>query len=70
VDPEQEPTERDSSMRIEFVLSIGYVRKRAQLSDRFEARLGTLALILVGALVVVIVLLTILPRVLEAIGRL
>lgn len=70
MDDEREPTERDSSMRIEFILSIGYVRKRAQLSDRFEARLGTLALIAVGAVIVVIVLLTIVPRVLQALGQL
>jgi hypothetical protein len=58
--------ERDSGMRIEFGLHLGYRRRRPNtLGDRFEARIDSLGLLLVGSLVAVAIILVVLPRILD-----
>jgi type II secretory pathway component PulF len=56
-------------MHIDVTLSVGYTRRRSDTTDRWEARVGTLGLLIVGAVVVVILLALVLPRVLDAFGR-
>lgn len=51
-------------MRLEISLAIGYQRRRAGMVDRWEARLTTLGLFIVGALVTLFVVIVIVPRVL------
>jgi len=59
-------------MKIDFTLSIGYtrVRQAGVTADRWEARLDSLGLILVGAVVVLIILLILVPRILQGIASL
>ena len=62
---------RDSGMRIEFAVSIGYRRRRPNVSgDRWEARVDSIGLMIVGAIVAGLVILIALPRVLEWLSRL
>lgn len=56
-------------MHIDVTLSVGYTRRRSDTVDRWEARVGTLGLLVVGAVVVVILLAVLLPRLLDAFGR-
>ncbi|HYW86222.1 MAG TPA: hypothetical protein VFB50_00520 [Chloroflexota bacterium] len=66
-DPEPPPDERDSGMSIEFALSIRYSRKRPDTrGDRFEARLDSVGLLIVGSIVTVILLVFLIPRILSA----
>jgi len=52
-------------MRIEFTLSIGYTRRRPDtLGDRWEARIDSFGLIFVGAIVTIIILIVLVPRIL------
>jgi len=54
-------------MSIEFALSIRYSRKRPDTKgDRFEARLDSVGLLIVGSIVTVILLVFLIPRILSA----
>ena len=58
-------------MRIEFGLHIGYRRRRPNtLGDRWEARVDSFGLILIGGLIAVAIILIVLPRVLDWLGHL
>jgi hypothetical protein len=60
---------RDSSMQIDFTLSIGYKRRRPDTQgDRWEARVDTLGLLIIGAIVTLIILIFLVPRILTAVG--
>jgi hypothetical protein len=64
---DQRPPEEDraSGMRIDFTLSIGYTRRRPDTQgDRWEARLDSVGLLLVGAVVAVVILIVLVPRIL------
>jgi type II secretory pathway component PulF len=61
--------ERESGLHIDVTISVGYRRLRNNTIDRWEARVGTLGLLVVGAVVVVILLVLVLPRVLDVFGR-
>jgi hypothetical protein len=61
--------ERESGLHIDVTISVGYRRLRSNTIDRWEARVGTLGLLVVGAVVVVILLVLVLPRVLDVFGR-
>lgn len=56
-------------MRIDLTISIGYSRLRGTTTDRWEARATTVGLLLSGAIVAVVLVVIILPRVLEALGK-
>jgi hypothetical protein len=55
-------------MRIDFTLSIGYTRRRPSgvTVDRWEARMDSLGLIVVGAVATVVILVITVPRIIEA----
>lgn len=53
-----------SGLRIDITISVGYTRRRAQITDRVEARLSAVGLIIAGATVVIAVLIFIVPRLL------
>jgi uncharacterized membrane protein YjdF len=56
-------------MRIDFTLSIGYSRRRPDTQgDRWEARVDTFGLLVIGAIVTLIILVFLVPRILTAIG--
>ena len=57
---------RDSSLRIDVTISVGYQRQRGGTTDRWEARISTVGLLLVGAAVTLLVLFVLLPRILAA----
>jgi len=67
---ESEPS-RDSGMRLDFTLSIGYTRRRpgANVEDKWEAHVGTVGLLVTGGVVTILIILIVLPRLLDAIGR-
>jgi len=54
-------------MRLQFSLAIEYTRRRANVTDRWETRLSTIGLLLVGGLVTLVVILLIVPRVVQLI---
>jgi hypothetical protein len=64
--PTDDDDKRNSSMRLEFTLAIGYQRRRVVLADRWEARLTTIGLFLAGVAVTVFVLVMLIPRLLSA----
>ncbi len=52
-------------MTIDFTLSIGYRRRRPDTQgDRFEARLDSAGLLLVGSVVTIVILIFLVPRIL------
>jgi len=55
-------------MSIEFALSIRYNRKRPETHDRFEARIDSFGLLIIGSIVTVIILVLLVPRILAALG--
>jgi uncharacterized membrane protein YjdF len=58
-------------MEISLSLSIGYKRRRPNTQgDRWEARIDSFGLLVVGALVAVVILLITLPRILSWLGTL
>jgi hypothetical protein len=69
VRPIEMTDERESGLHIDVTISVGYRRLRSNTIDRWEARVGTLGLLVVGAVVVVILLVLVLPRVLDVFGR-
>lgn len=59
--------QRDSGMSIEFALSIRYNRIRPDTrGDRVEARIDSVALIVIGSLVTLVILIFLVPRILAA----
>jgi hypothetical protein len=57
--------ERDSSMSIDFTVSVGYRRRRPNThGDRWEARIDSIGLLIVGAVVAIVIVIIALPRVL------
>jgi len=50
-------------MSISVSVSVGYQRRRPSTSDRWEQRLDSLGLLLVGTAVVVALLVVVLPRI-------
>jgi len=70
--PDGEPPIRDtrnSGMRIDFTLSIGYERRRPDTQgDRWEARMDTVGLLLVGSIVTLLVLIFLIPKILAGFG--
>jgi len=58
-------------MSIDFTLSVGYRRRRPNtLGDRWEARMDSIGLLLVGAAVAIVIVLIVLPRLLAWLGTL
>ena len=58
--------ERDSGMRLEFGLHIGYRRRRPNtLGDRTEARIDSIGLLAVGAICALAIIFVLLPRLLD-----
>jgi len=55
-------------MRIDLTLSIGYQRVRPDTHDRWETRVDSLGLLLIGSVVTVVILIIIVPRILAALG--
>ena len=49
-------------MSIEFLVSIGYRRRRPDITDRIEARMDSLGLMIAGAIVAIIIIWIALPR--------
>jgi hypothetical protein len=67
---DEPPGDRDSGMSIDFTLRIGYRRRRPNTQgDRLEARLDSLGLLLAGAAIAIFLIWIIVPRILDAIGR-
>jgi len=62
------PEPRDSGMSIEFALSIRYNRLRPETHDRFEARIDSFGLLIIGSIVTVIILVILVPRILAALN--
>jgi hypothetical protein len=57
--------ERDSSMSIDFTVSVGYRRRRPNTrGDRWEARIDSIGLLIVGGVVAIVIVIIALPRVL------
>jgi len=55
-------------MSIEFALSIRYNRLRPETHDRFEARIDSFGLLIIGSIVTVIILVILVPRILAALN--
>ena len=67
--PEQD--ERDSGLSITLTVSVGYQRRRPDTKgDRWEARLDSLGLLVVGAVIALVLVLLVLPRLLAWLGAL
>lgn len=66
---EPQPHEpRDSSMRISLSLAVEYTRQRAVINDRWEARLSTIGLLLIGGAITVFFIFVMVPRIMAAFG--
>jgi len=52
-------------MSIEFLVSIGYRRRRPDITDRIEARMDSLGLMIAGAVVALVIIWIALPRILQ-----
>jgi hypothetical protein len=57
-------------MSIDFTLSIGYRRRRPSTEDKWEQRLDSIGLMLVGSAVAVAIVVLIVPRVLDWLSHL
>ena len=63
--------DRDSGLSITLTVSVGYQRRRPDTKgDRWEARLDSVGLLVVGAVVALILVLLVLPRLLSWLGAL
>ena len=63
------PGERDSGMSISLSLTIGYQRRRPNTQgDRWEARFDSIGLLVAGAIVAILILIFVLPRLLAWLG--
>ena len=63
--------ERDSGLSITLTVSVGYQRRRPDTrGDRWEARLDSLGLLVVGAVIALILVILVLPRLLAWVGSL
>lgn len=56
-------------MRLDLTVSVGYTRIRGATTDRWEARVSTVGLLLAGAIVTIIIVLIVLPHVLSALSN-
>jgi len=59
---------RDSSLRVQLVVGIEYIRKKGEDNDVWEARVTTAGLFIMGAIAAVILLVVILPKLLVLVG--
>ena len=64
IEHEETGNERDSGLSITFSLSVGYSRIRPNTHDKVEARIDSFGLLFVGAIVTVIILVVLVPRIL------
>ena len=60
----QQPDERDSHMRVNLIVGVEYQRRRSDTPDLWEARIGTIGLLIAGVLAAALLLIVILPRLL------
>ena len=56
---------RDSGMRIAISIGVEYTRRRPDTHDPFEARIGTIGLIIIGGAIVLFAVIVIIPRIFE-----
>src|SRR5262245_22140747 len=63
-------TERDSGMSIDLMVSIGYRRRRPDTRDRWESRLDSIGLMLIGGVIAIALILIVVPRLLAWLGSL
>ena len=61
---------RHSSLRIDVTLSIGYVRERPGVTDRWEMRISTVGLLIAGAIITLVILAVLLPHIISLLGSL
>jgi hypothetical protein len=61
------PGDRRSSLRLDFQVSIGYTRLRPGegVEDTWEAHVGTVGLLVAGAVIAVLIIWIALPRILD-----
>lgn len=64
------PDDRDSGLTLSFSISISYNRQRGRLHDRWESRVDSVGLMIIGGIVVIVLLVIILPRFFEILGKL
>ena len=57
-------------MFIDFTLSIGYRRRRPATRDVWENRIDSFALIVIGAVIAVLILVTVVPRIFNLLNAL
>lgn len=70
-DEQAKPDNRDSGMHLEFTLTIGYRRRRPDTQgDVIEARIDSLVLLAVGSTIALAIIVILLPRLLDWVGRL
>ena len=55
--------ERDSGLEIKISIGLEYNRKRARITDKVEARVGTVGLLIVAGIVVIFIVYQIIPKV-------
>jgi hypothetical protein len=68
---EDRPDDRNSGLQITVSIGIGYSRRRPNtLGDRWEARLDSIGLLIVGSVIAVAVVVVLLPRILNWLGTL
>jgi hypothetical protein len=60
---------RHSSLRIDVTFSVGYTRVRAGIADRFEMRVSSIGLLVAGAVIALIILAILLPKVIAAFSQ-
>jgi len=63
---EEDARKRESGLRIDFTLSIGYKRYRpeAGVEDKWEAHVGTVGLLITGSIVAIAIIIIVVPRIL------
>ena len=57
-------------MSIDFTVSIGYRRRRPDTLDRWESRLDSIGLMLIGGVIAIALILIVVPRLLAWLGSL
>ncbi len=56
---------RHSSLRLDITLSVGYTRQRPGITDRWEMHVSTIGLLVAGALICLVVLALVIPKILS-----
>jgi hypothetical protein len=70
-DKDEKKDGRNSNLVIEVALSIGYRRKRPDTKgDKWEARFDSIGLMIVGAIVTLVIVIVLLPRILQLLAQL